>query len=55
MNEKGNKQQSQINESSFKTYSKRNYICENRYLIVLLKEKNDSPPEAGSPCPIKSK
>ncbi|MEC1695698.1 hypothetical protein, partial [Schinkia azotoformans] len=55
MNEKGHKQHSQINEKGFKIYAKRNYISKDRYLIVLLKDKNDSPPEAGASCPIKCK
>lgn len=55
MNEKDHKQYSQINEKGFKMHSKRNYIGKNRYLLFLLKEKDDSPPEAGSSCPIKCK
>ncbi len=55
MDEKVQKQHSQINERSFRTYAKRNYISKDRYLIFLLKEKNDSPPEAGASCPIKCK
>lgn len=54
MNGKDNKQASRIKEKGFQVYSKREYIIKDRYLLFLLKEKNDdSPPDDGSSCLIK--